>query len=297
MKRTIVLLLSLLWIPSAAAAVRVVATVPGLAALAKEVGGNKIKVESLSLASQDPHFVDAKPSLALTLNRADLLIAIGLSLEIGWLPNLQTNARNAKIQVGAPGYLECAGAVERREVPVGQVSRAMGDIHPGGNPHYLYDPREAIKCANAIAESLAAIDPGNAATYRANAARFTANVREHLARWAPRVAKLRGLRVVAYHRSFTYLANWLGLEVVEHLEPKPGVPPSPAHVARVIGQARSRRVSLVLQESYYPTRTGTLVAGKIGGRLVRIPGGPEFASGESYLHSVDEILRGLEGKP
>lgn len=294
--RVLAFVLPLLWSLQASAAVRVVTTVPGLAALAKAVGGNKVKVSSLSLATQDPHFVDAKPSLALTLNRADLLVAIGLDLEVGWLPGLQVGARNPKIQAGASGYLECARSVKLRDVPAGKISRAMGDIHPGGNPHFLYDPRQALRCAGAIAQRLATIDPGNAAVYRSNATRFAASVQQHIDRWAPRIAKLRGTRVVAYHRSFTYMANWLGLEVVAHLEPKPGVPPSPSHVARVIGQARKRRVTLVLQESYYPTRTGKLVAAKIGARLVRVPGGPGFSSGESYLHSIEDILRGLEGK-
>lgn len=275
---------------TAEAKVRVVATVPDLAALAAEVGGDRVAVQALSLPTQDAHWVDAKPSLMLDLNKADLLIAVGAELEVGWLPALQQGARNPKINTGGAGYLDCSRHVELLEVPTGTVDRSEGDIHPTGNPHYLYDPRRALACAHAIAHKLAAIDPEGADYY---AKRYTAladAMAKRRAAWEKRMAPHRGAPIVAYHKSWVYLADWLGLEIVAHLEPKPGIPPSPSHVVRVIKQAKEHGVTLLVQEDYFPTKTGELVATKIGARVVRISGGADLRKGQSYLDRVDEMV-------
>ena len=278
---------------TASAELKVVTTVPDLAALVSEIGGNKVEVTSLSLPTQDPHFVDAKPSLALRLSRADLLIVVGLDLEVGWLPKLQRSARNPKILTGRDGYLDCSTVARKLEVPRKRIDRSMGDIHPGGNPHYLYSPHEALRCARAIAEKLARLDPGNARTFRRNAGWFEKRLRFKIARWKEALAPHRGAPVVSYHRSWVYLLDWLGLEDLATFEPKPGIPPSPAHVAKVMRVARSRGVKVILQESYYPSKTARLVGQKIGASVVELPAGAEIRRGESYIQRMDRVVAAL----
>ena len=279
---------------SAHAAVNVVATLPDLAAIAKEVGGNKVAVTSLSLPTQDPHFVDAKPSLVLKLNKADLLIAGGLELELGWLPVLQTSARNERILSSGRGFLECSRFVHVLEVPTGPVDRSMGDIHPGGNPHYLYDPRAAAECAKGISDKLAEIDPGNAKAYQAGVRSFLDRLATARAGWEKRLASARGKPVITYHRSWNYLLDWLGLVEIANLEPKPGIPPSPRHVAEVLRVGQAKGAKVILQESFYPDKTGRLVAKKLGGTVVTLPGGADVASGEGYIEHMDHLVDALE---
>ncbi|HZI16523.1 MAG TPA: metal ABC transporter substrate-binding protein [Myxococcus sp.] len=286
--------LSVLAAAPARAALNVVTTVPDLAALTKAVGGKHVEVQALALGSQDPHFVDAKPSLALALNRADLLVALGLDMEIGWLPTLQLGARNPKIQVGGTGYLNASQFPRVLEIPPGKVDRSMGDVHPGGNPHYLYDPRQAVPVARGIAERLTQLDPKNAADYRANLAKFTEELEKARADWEKRLAPLKGAPVIAYHKTTAYLADWLGFDTIGFLEPKPGIPPNPAHVAGVLALGRQRKARMVLVESYYPETTAKLVASKIPAPVVILHGGTDFRSGETYVQHVNETVGRLE---
>jgi zinc/manganese transport system substrate-binding protein len=275
--------------------VEVVASVPALAAVAQELGGTHVRVRSLSRSAQDPHFVDARPSLALELNRADLLLAIGLSLEAGWLPTLVTGSRNPKIQPGNPGYLDCSQFVALKEVQTGPVSRSMGDIHPGGNPHYMIDPRAAAAVARGIADRLIAINPGHETVYRAGLKSFLAKLEGARARWEKRLAPARGVPVIGYHKTWVYLASWVGLVEVDFLEPKPGIPPNPSHVAHLLTVARQRKVRAILQEAYYPDATSKLVAAKIPAALVRVPGGPDFHAGQGYVDYVERVVTLLAG--
>ncbi len=286
-------LLCLLSLP-AHAALEVVTTVPDLAALTQAVGGDKVKVNSLSLPTQDPHFIDARPNLALLLNRADLLIAVGLELEVGWLPTLQRGARNANILSGNPGYAEASQWVKVLEVPEGKVDRSQGDVHPGGNPHYLYDPRAALAVARGIAARLEQLDPKNAATYQANLEKFTAELEKARADWEKRLAGLRGVPVLSYHKTVPYLADWLGFTPIAYLEPKPGIPPNPSHVAKVLAMARQKKARFVLQEDFYPDSTSRLVASKIPAPLILLPGGADFKDGETYLQNMEELVKRLE---
>jgi zinc/manganese transport system substrate-binding protein len=288
------LLAGLLAPARAAADLTVVATVPDLAALARDIGGTHVKVSALSLATQDPHWVDARPSATLELNRADLLLAVGMELELGWLPTLQTGARNPRVQPSGPGYLECARQVSALDVPAGRVDRSMGDIHPGGNPHYLHDPRQALACARGIAGRMAELDPANAAAYRAGLDAFERRLAARRALWERRMAPYRGTPIITYHRSWTYLTSWLGLQEIAYLEPKPGIRPSPTHVAAVIRLGKERKVRVVLQEIYYPSNTGTLVAKQLGARLVAVPGGADFHAGQGYIERMDALVDQLE---
>ena len=277
----------------ARADLNVVATVPTLASIAKAIGGSKVSVESMALHTQDPHFVDAKPSLAIKLNKADLLLAVGLDLEIGWLPVLQTGARNGDIQTGSKGYLDCSQFIKKMEVPT-VVDRSQGDIHPGGNPHYLYDPRAVSRVAKGIAKRMAKLDPDNRKFYFIKLKRFLQRVRSKTKALRARLAPYRGQPIIGYHKSWAYLADWLGLKQVEFIEPKPGIPPNPAHVAQVLVTARKRHVPVIIQEGFYPDSTTKLIANKSGARLVIVPGGVDFEAGETYLDHLDELATLLQ---
>jgi zinc/manganese transport system substrate-binding protein len=272
----------------------VVATVPTLAAVAKEVGGDHVSVTSMSLPTQDPHFVDAKPSLALKLRNADLLLAVGLSLEVGWLPTLQKGARNAEILVGSKGFLDCSTFVKVLEVPE-TVDRSQGDIHPGGNPHYLYDPRQIAQVAIGVAGRMGELDPDHADAYNENLKTFLKHLNGTRKKLEKKLKEQRGTAIVSYHRSFVYLSDWLGLNEVAYLEPKPGIPPSPAHVAEVLATAKKQGVKIVVQESFYPDATGKLVAEKAGAGLVLLPSGVDFDNGETVTKWLKRMV-GAVGK-
>ena len=289
----LVLVLVLVLAPARAALAKlnVVATVPDLAALAREAGGDGVQVTALLLPTQDPHFADARPHLALQLNRAKLVLVVGLGLEAGWLPVLLGGARNPAVQSGSDGYLDASTVATLKEVPRARVDRSMGDIHPGGNPHYLADPENAVRVVRAIAARLAKLDAARAATYRANAERFVTSLRGAQRRWAAELAPYARTPIVAYHRSWIYFAEAMGLRIVEHLEPKPGIPPSAAHVLRVVQLMRASKVPLIVQEEYYPDRTAALVAQKAGARLVVLRGGADVRRGETYLQRIDAMVR------
>ena len=286
-------LLIALHAPDAHADLKVVATVPDLAALAKAVGGDHVQVTSLALHTQDPHFVDAKPSLVLDLNKADLLIAVGLDLEIGWLPTLQSGARNADIQAGGKGYLECSKYIVTKEVPT-SYDRTEGDIHPGGNPHYLYAPKNALACAAGIAVQLAKLDPDNKEEYYAGYSQLSKQVKARVSDWEGRLSVYAGAKIITYHRSWVYMTTWLGLEVVGYIENKPGVAPTPRHVAEVIKTAKAESVSMIINEAYYPSKTGKLISQKTGAQLVEISGGTDFEGGQTYVEHMEAMVSALE---
>lgn len=281
------------------ARLKVVATLSSLGALARDVGGADVDVDVLAAPTEDPHFVDPRPHLIVKLNQADLLVTNGLELEVGWLPKLQVEARNPRIAPGGPGVLAAASVVTLLDVPAGKIERAMGDIHPGGNPHFLFDPRQGARIALALAERMAALDPAIATAVRGRA-RAVADELEQVARRArARVDALppEKRRVVAYHRSLLYLTSWLGLEEVATLEPKPGIPPDPGHVAAVLQTMKRTGARVVLQEEFYPRNTSKTLAQLTNGDVVVLPGGARFAQGETYARHMqavaEEVLRGL----
>jgi zinc/manganese transport system substrate-binding protein len=291
--RTLVMLLALAVVSLAGAraqaAVIVVTTTPDLASITRQVGGGTVEVKSLALPTQDPHFVDARPNLALLLNKADLLVVQGLDLEVGWLPVLQAGARNPKILTGEGGYLDASSFVNVLEAPAGQVSRAQGDIHPGGNPHYLEDPRNGARVARGIAGRLGKIDPANAAAYEQRAGELERDANALAARMSARAAALDAAKrkVVVYHRSWIYFETWLGLNEVGAVEPKPGIPPDPAHVAQLLVLMRTQGVRGILSEEFYPQTTTKLLAEKSGAELLLLSGGA--GEGERYLDHIQQI--------
>lgn len=281
----------MLWPLAAEAKVKIVATLPTLAAIAREVGGRDAEVTSLAYPTQDPHFVDARPHLVLSLNRANLLVANGLELESGWLPVLLSGSRNAAIQPGAPGYLDSSTLVPLKELPRQKIDRSMGDIHPGGNPHYLTDPRNGGRVARGIADRLASLDPANSAEYRRRASALAKACDSLATRETKRFVDLPVVErhVVTYHRSLPYLLDWLGLMEIGTIEPKPGISPDPGHVAWLLGHMRKVHADVILQEEYYPSRIGKLLAEKAKATLAQLPGGAAFERGETYLGYVERM--------
>src|SRR5262252_1822706 len=233
----------------AAATLNVFACEPEWAALAQEIGGDKISAYSATTALQDPHRIEARPSLIARVRTADLLICSGSELEIGWLPLLLTQSGNSKIQLGTPGYLEASQYVAKLEVPK-VVDRALGDIHPGGNPHIHTDPRNIAKVASVLEERMAQLDPGNAATYHSRAKAFLARWQAAIGRWEKEAAPLRGVPVVEHHKAFSYFINWTGMREVATLEPKPGIPPTPSHLAGLLDLMKSQPAKVIVYSSY-----------------------------------------------
>ncbi len=268
----------------------VVATLPDLAWVASQVGGDQVRVSALSLATQDPHFVDARPNLAVKLARADVLLVAGLELEVGWLPTLLTGSRNARVQTGAEGYIDCSIWVYKLDVPEMPIDRSMGDVHSGGNPHYYLDPRAMKNVVLGVAERFGQLDPAHAADYAARAEATAARIEEARLRWEGMAAPLKGSPIVTYHRNWPYLAEWLGLEVLIELEPKPGIPPSPQHVARVLTTAKGQGSKALLMMSYYPDRSAKLVAEKSGMALIKVNGGANFETGEDWVDFMDALI-------
>lgn len=274
----------------ASAKLRVATSVPDLAALTSEVGGDRVHVTSLSLSTQDPHFVDARPNLALALNRADLLIALGADMEVGWLPVLQTGARNSSILSAGDGYMECSNHVPMKEVPSGPIDRGMGDVHAEGNPHYLRDPNYGIKCAEAIAAKLSQLDPEHAGYYQGRFETFKHDLLDRIQEWETQMKPHTGTQVITYHKSWVYLLDWLGFERIGAVEPRPGIPPSPSHVARLLRDAAAKEPKLLLHEEYYPDTTSRLIAERAGIPLLKMPGGTRFRDGQTYAEKVDNHL-------
>jgi zinc/manganese transport system substrate-binding protein len=294
--RALIAVLSLLAPAASLAAPRVVTTTEGLAALAREVGGDRVQVESLSRGIQDPHFVDANPMLAVRLRNADLLVDVGLDLETGWLPPLVTQSRNRDLQPGGSRRLTAASVVEVLDVPTGPVSRAQGDLHPGGNPHFLADPRRAAKVAEAIAARLAALDPGNAGHYRERLDDLRRRLAAADARWQAALAPVKGRKLFTRHRTLTYFLDWSGLVSAGELEPRPGVPPPPGHLADLVEIARRDGVKAISVENYYDTKSAEVVARHSGAKIVLIPGDvggePGIDTYEKYLGTLVERLAG-----
>jgi zinc/manganese transport system substrate-binding protein len=239
-----------------------------LATLTAEVGGDKVDVESIAKGYQDPHFVEAKPSFLLKLRRADLLVVVGLDLEIGWLPPLITQSGNPKIQPGAQGYFDASQFAEILEKPSGQVSRAMGDVHPLGNPHYWLDPDNGRRIAQGIAEKLSEMDPGDRAYFKQRLDDFTKRLVDAGKRWDAEMAPYKGRRVVTYHKSWPNFAKHFGLDVVGYVEPRPGIPPSPSHTLELIAQMKRDNVKVIMVEPYFDLKTPNSIAAATGAKLV-----------------------------
>jgi zinc/manganese transport system substrate-binding protein len=253
---------------AAEAKLRVVTSLQDLAAIAQAIGGDRVETFALAKGYQDPHFVDAKPSFVLQLSRANLLIVAGLELELGYLQPLLDQSRNAKIHPGNPGYLDASVGCEILQRPTTQVTRAMGDVHPFGNPHYWIDPENGRRMARAIAAHLSQLDAGGAATFQRNLAAFEARLDQKEAEWAAKLAPYAGSKVVTFHNSWPNFAKHFKLNVVGYIEPKPGIPPTPSHTLEIINLIQAQKVQVILVEPYFDKKTPDFIAGKTGAQVV-----------------------------
>ncbi len=265
-----VLLASAAGATQAATKLNVMTTTQDLAAIAREVGGDKVNVESIAMGYQDPHFVESKPSYLLKLQKADLLAVVGLQLEIGWLPPLQTQSRNAKIQVAGKGYLDMSQYCQVLEIPTGQVTRAMGDVHPMGNPHYWLDPQNGRRIAKAFQTKLSEMDPADAAFFQQHYDDFDKRLTAAEKGWEQKMAPYRGRKVVTYHRSWPNFCERFGLNVIDYVEPRPGIPPTPSHTLELINTMRREGIKLILVEPYFDLRTPNSVAAAVGGEVAQL---------------------------
>ena len=252
----------------AAGKLNIMTATTDLAALAQEIGGDRVEVESVARGYQDPHFVEAKPSFLLKLRRADLLIVVGLELEIGWLPPLITQSTNPKIQVGAPGYFDASRYAKILEIPTGIVTRAEGDVHPLGNPHYWLDPENGLHIAKGIQNKLSEMRPGDAAYFAQRYDDFEKRIREADAKWVEEMKPYAGRKIVTYHRSWPNFAEHFHLDVVGYVEPRPGIPPSPQHTVELIGLMKRDGVKVIAVEPYFDLKTPNAVARETGGKVV-----------------------------
>ena len=239
-----------------------------LAALAQEIGGEKVDVESIARGYQDPHFVEAKPSFLLKLRHADLLIVVGLELEIGWLPPLITQSTNPKIQVGAPGYFDASRFARILEIPTGVVSRAEGDVHPLGNPHYWLDPENGLRIAKGIQSKLSEMRPNDADYFAQRYQTFEQRIKQADEKWLAEMKPYAGRKIVTYHRSWPNFADHFHLDVVGYVEPRPGIPPSPQHTVVLIGMMKRDGVKIIGVEPYFDLKTPNAVARDTGGKVV-----------------------------
>ena len=271
-----------------AAGPKVVTTTEDLAAIVREVGGDRVSVESLARGYQDPHWVEAKPSFILKLNTANLLVAVGRELEIGWLPALITQSRNTRIQPGAPGYLDASGNVKILEIPPGQITRAMGDVHPSGNPHYWLDPDNGRRIAQAIRDKLGELAPGDRAYFAQRYEDFDRRLAEAQKRWDAAMAPFKGAKIVTYHRSWPNFADRFGLNIIGYVEPKPGIPPSTQHTVDLIAEMKRQNVKVILVEPYFDKKTPNAIARDTGAVVLdMLPSVGGVAQASDYIKLFD----------
>jgi zinc/manganese transport system substrate-binding protein len=275
------------------AKIKVVATLPDFASLAREIGGDKVEVGAMAKPTEDPHFVDARPSFVVQLRSADVLIDGGAELELGWLPPLLQNARNPKLEVGKPGRVQASQGVRLMNVPA-NVTRAAGDVHALGNPHFMTDPIIAKTVALHIAQSLAAVDAPNAAFYDANYKKFEATINAKLQEWGAAMLPFKGQSVVAYHDSWVYFAHRFGLDIDIFLEPKPGIPPSPSHLAEVIEKIKAQKIKAIIVEPFHDRKIAEKVASSTGAKVVDFAQYPGALPGtDSYVKLIDTLVSRL----
>ena len=272
-----------------ALALDVVATLPYLGSLAREVGGEKANVTVLAPATADPHYVDGRPSYLTSLRRADVLIHNGLELEVGWLPPLVDGARNGEILPGQMGNIN-ASQFAGPLLQVGLTDRRMGDVHPGGNPHFQWDPRRITNVAIAIYKRFATLDPTNADFYKANAARFKGRMTATFKRLRPRMAAMKGQKLISFHNSMPYYADWLGAQVIGNIEPVPGIPPTPKDIARAILLIRKRGVKYLIAESWYNPEAVRVIEEKTNVTVLRVPGDVGSGGTQTYFDLMERLL-------
>jgi len=283
------------------AKVHVVTSLQDFASIADAIGGDRIETYALAKGYQDPHFVDAKPSFILKLSRADVLIVAGLELEIGYLPPLIDQSRNDKIHPGSAGYLDASIGCDILQRPTQQVTRAMGDVHPYGNPHYWTDPENGRVIARAIARKLSELDPSGKAAFEANLAAFEARLTQKEKEWNTKMGPFSGTKVVTFHDSWPNFARYFKLDIAGHIEPKPGIPPTPSHTLEIINLIQAQKIPVILVEPYFDSKTPKYIGEKTGAAVVTfypsVGGIPEIKDYFSLFdHNIDAFVAANKAK-
>lgn len=280
------------------AKVRVVATLPWIASVTEAIGGDRVEATALVKGNQDPHTIEAKPSMILAVRQADILVYNGAELEVAFLPVLLESSRNPGIQYGKTGNLDLSQFAKLIERPSGPIDRSMGDVHPSGNPHYHLSADNVLKAANGICERLSTVDGGNADFYKSRLEAFDKSLREKMKGWDERMAPLKGKKVILYHRDMNYLMEKYGIGVVGYIEPKPGIPPTPRHLQSLIETGKREGVSAVLVNTYFERRSPSFVAEKIGVKMLALPidvlGVPEAPD---YMSLIDYVTSAMKDGP
>ena len=294
LKKTLLVTFLALFPLLAQAKLNVIVTTPDLGAVVREIGGDKVELNILARPTEDPHFIDAKPSFIVKLNRADALVEGGAELEAGWLPSLIEGARNSRIVAGSPGHIACHQGVQLLEVPA-TLDRSRGDIHAAGNPHFMMDPANARIVARHIADSFSQLDPPSAGIYRANLEKFIGQLDTKSAEWQKLLDPFKGQRIVAYHNSWPYFAERFGVKIDLFLEPKPGIPPSPAHLAELIAKMKEEKIRVIFVEPHLNRKSAETVARNTGATVLNVtqfPGGVKGTEG-GYLQLMDYLVQSL----
>jgi len=298
MRKVIILLTLLLGLSGIAYCkdvISVLTTTEDLKSITEAIGGAKVKVDSLARGYQDPHFVAAKPSFMMKAKNADLFMVIGLELEIGYEELIINGSRNQRIRIGQQGYLDVSEGVSLLEVPTTtKIDRSMGDVHPMGNPHYWLDPENVKIVAYNIANRLSELSPDNAQYFQGNLISFDKKIDEKMAEWNKKMVPFKGRKIAIYHRSWPYFVDRFGLVIACELEPKPGIPPSPAHLKEVIDIMKRDKVGVILMEVFYDEKPAQFVAGQIGAKVIVVPnsvGGTKEAN--DYIGLMDTIVNKL----
>ena len=295
MKSKLILFLISVSILSSADAgiIKVVTTTSDLKSITELIGGDKVSVSSIATGYQNPHFVDPKPSYIIGLSKADLFVTVGLDLEIGWSPQLLTSSRNTKIQKGAEGYVDASVGIGLMQVPT-SANRAEGDIHIYGNPHYWLDPLNGKVIARNIANGLERIDPSNKPGYESNLQAFFKKIDDKIKEWQAKMAPFKGTKIIAYHNEWVYFETRFGLNIVDFLEPKPGIPPSPSQLVKVIKEIKANNIKVIISSPYFTTSSSDVVAKQTGVKeLTLATSVGAFDSIKSYFDVFDYDINQL----
>ena len=283
----------------AADKLKVVSATEDLASLTREVGGDRVDVTAIGKGYQDPHFIEPKPSFLLLLKNADLLEVVGLELEIGWLPPLLDQGRNPRIRPGSAGYLDVSNGAVILDHPTGAVNRSMGDVHPMGNPHYWLDPANAVRIAIQIQRKLAELRPADAPYFAQRLNTFKVRINDANKRWLAQMAPFKGAKIITYHNSWPNFTQHFGLTVVDHVEPKPGIPPSPTHTLEVMQAVKREGVKVIVMEPYFDRKTPDSIGERTGAKVVVLfpsvggkPGLDDYF--KLFDYDINELVKALK---
>lgn len=292
----LVIILCVLYTSESFAKLKVISTTTNLQSIASFIGGDRVDVESFSKGTQDPHYIEAKPSYTLKASKADLILSIGLDLEIGWLPLILRGARNPNLLPGRKGSFVAGDYIDTLEKPSGQLSRADGDVHPEGNPHFLLDPVNALIIAEKLSEKFKELDPDNSLVYKENFLLFSRELKEKVLLWKKRITP--GIKVITYHKTLTYFYHRFGIENIGYLEPKPGVPPSAGHILDIIKLAKSEKAKTIIVENYFDPSVAKRVAKEIPEIHIGIV--PVSVNGDKKIQNIfdlyERLIQTIEGE-